>query len=170
MTMPIPRNPLARGVLLASAGALLVALACSAPSPRDSGETATSLTEPVLAASPSVDSIFAEGYQEGVQAQDWPRAIQAFRTGKGLGGSAAEQEKLDFWLAYSLFQNVRSAQEPQTVKSARAALPHFQEVLTLLEASRAYARANDLEQNLEQIAAATRTYIEIQEAIIRRGR
>lgn len=170
MTMPIPQRPWVRGILLAGAGGVLVALACWTPEPTDSQEEANTLLEPVVVGAPSVGSLFEDAYRDGIEVKDWPYAIETLRSAQGADAPEMTRQQVDFWLAYSIFRAASHEQRPQTVATARAALPRFQEVLRLLEGSGAYAQENGLEKNMLDIAQATRTYIEIQEAIIRRGR
>ena len=76
--------------------------------------------------------------------------------------------QLNFWHGWSLYNRGLALQEPSTVDSARQSLPIFQGALPLFELGRAYAATVE-SINLPQILSATQTYIEIQEAIIRRG-
>jgi hypothetical protein len=61
-------------------------------------------------------------------------------------------------------------QEPQTLETAQATLPRFREALRLIQSCGDYAQRNNLESNRQELLTATNTYIEIQDAIIRRGR
>jgi tetratricopeptide (TPR) repeat protein len=116
------------------------------------------------------DMVFANGVNEGVQKQDWPHAISVLRLAKEFDVSDLTGQKLDFWLGYSIFQSARAQQEPQTLETARATLPRFQEVLRLMQACGEYAQRNNRESNRQELLSATNTFIEIQDAIIRRGR
>jgi hypothetical protein len=60
-------------------------------------------------------------------------------------------------------------QEPQTLQTAQATLPKFQQALRLFGLAGEYA-ASQPSITLEQFQNNTNTYIEIQEAIIKRGR
>jgi hypothetical protein len=175
MTMSFPKKPWTRGGLLAGVATVLVTMACWAPGPTDAQKedavpppAAAHLQE--AAAALTADSLFLEGYRRGVQAQDWPEAIDRFNSARRLRVPEATAQKFNFWLGYALFQQARSAQEPQTLETARPALGQFREALRLLEASGDYARENDLENTRRQLISATGTFIEIQEAILRRGR
>lgn len=161
MTMPFPKKPWIRGVLLAGVGAVLVALACWAPGPTDAQDEEVAA---VLA-----DSLFADGYIRGIDAKDWQEAIDRFNSAKELDVPEATAQKLNFWLGYALFQQARTDQEPQTLETAQTTLGTFREALRLFESCGDYARANNLEGNLMELVKATGTFIEIQEAIIRRG-
>ncbi|MBT8396523.1 MAG: tetratricopeptide repeat protein [Gemmatimonadetes bacterium] len=116
------------------------------------------------------DLVFANAVNEGVQKQDWPHAISTLRLAKGFEVTDLTSQKLDFWLGYAIFQSARRQQEPQTLETARATLPRFQEVLRLMRACGDYAQRNNRESNRQELLTATNTFIEIQDAIIRRGR
>jgi tetratricopeptide (TPR) repeat protein len=116
------------------------------------------------------DIVFAHGYQEGVQKENWGYAVQVMRLGKEFDVSDLTGQKLNFWLGYSIYQVARARQEPQTLETAQATLPQFREALTMIQSCGDYAQRNNLESNRQQLLSATNTFIEIQEAIIRRGR
>ena len=116
------------------------------------------------------DMVFANAYKQGVQDEDWRYAIRVLRLSKGFDVSDLTAQKLDFWLGYSLFQSTRVQQEPQTLETAQATLPRFREALHLIQSCGDYAQRNNLESNRQQLLTATNTYIEIQDAIIKRGR
>lgn len=113
--------------------------------------------------------LVAHGHEKGVNTKDYGYAIRTF----DLAGEFAEQPKtkemLNFWLGYAIYQSAVQQQEPQTLGSARKTLPQFQRALNLFENSRNYA-ASQSSINLSQFINAAKTYIEIQEAIIKRGR
>ena len=114
--------------------------------------------------------ILAEATSKGVSANNYEYAIRLLEVARGFQVSAQQKEELDFFLGYSLLMSARAAQEPQTVQSAQATLPRFQRALTLLQGARAYDQRQGGRMNLGQLLEATNTYIEIQEAIIKRGR
>lgn len=116
------------------------------------------------------DLVFANAYQNGVQPNDWPYAIRVLRLAKGFEVSDLTGQKLNFWLGYSLFQQARAQQEPQTLETAQSTLPRFQEALRMIQSCGDYAQRNNLESNRQELLTATNTYIEIQDAIIKRGR
>jgi tetratricopeptide (TPR) repeat protein len=114
--------------------------------------------------------ILGEATSKGVSANNYEYAIRLLEVARGFQVSAQQKEELDFFLGYSLLMSARAAQEPQTVQSAQATLPRFQRALTLLQGARAYDQRQGGRMNLGQLLEATNTYIEIQEAIIKRGR
>jgi tetratricopeptide (TPR) repeat protein len=132
------------------------------------------LREAVTRGEQSVDAVadlvFANAYQKGVQPNDWGYAIRVIRLAKEFEVSDLTGQKLNFWLGYSLFQAARVQQEPQTLETAQATLPRFQEALRMIQSCGEYAQRNNLESNRQELLTATNTFIEIQDAIIRRGR
>ena len=177
MTMPLPRKPWAKGGLLAGVGTVLVALAGWAPGPTDAQdeepEGASVQAEPELVAvelAPTSEAMFETGIRDGVQKEYWVYAIHFFRSGFDFGPTPPEEQELTFWLGYSLFQEARAKQEPQTVETATESLLLFREALSRLRNSGGYADERVNEDSRQEILRATEIFIEIQEAIIRRGR
>jgi tetratricopeptide (TPR) repeat protein len=122
----------------------------------------------------SVDAVatlvFANGVNEGIQKDDWGHAIRTIRLAKEFDVSDLTRQEFDFFLGYAIFQSARAQAEPQTLETARATLPRFQEVLRLMQGCADYAQRNNREGNRQEFLNATNTFIEIQDAIIRRGR
>ena len=163
------------GIFFTLIGGVLIAFACSAPAPSATapeiladGSGPAEVQGAVLEQSP--DILFLQGYQEGIQVEDWSVAIEHFEDALGLGPSEMTREQLNFWLAYSVLKEAITVQEPQTVGTAEAALPRFREAQALFQDAAAYAQEQDLEDTRQRLLGNTGIYIEIQEAIIRRGR
>ena len=114
--------------------------------------------------------IFADAYANGVQKNRYAYAITGISAAKqlpDLGSMMTSQ--LNFWHAYSLYQGGVQEQEPQTLATAQATLPKFQQALSLFAEAEEYA-ASQPSITIEQFLNNTNTYIEIQDAIIKRGR
>lgn len=114
--------------------------------------------------------VFGDAYRKGIQANNFGYAIQGIELAKqfeGVGDKLTAQ--FNFWHAYALYKSAEEAQKPQTVQTAQQTLPQFRRAQQLFQASRAYA-ADQPQINLDQFLGAVGTYIEIQEAIIKRGR
>jgi len=112
--------------------------------------------------------IFRQAYQVGFQRNDYAYAIRGFAAAKRLPGlEGSRTTMLDFWHGFSLYKLAETDAERQTFEAAQRALPMLREAEALMEPTGDYAVANNI--NLPQILAATRQYIEIQEAVIRRG-
>ena len=113
--------------------------------------------------------LFGKAYNDGVQTTNWTFAISLLERTKGeFDISDNMSSQLNFWHGWSLYNHGLALQEPSTVDSARQSLPVFQQALRLFEAGRAYAATVD-SINLTDILNAAQTYVDIQDAIIRRG-
>jgi len=113
--------------------------------------------------------IFAEAYQNGASKDDYAYTIRGMVAAKELPNlSEAMMSQLNFWHGYSIYQIAVKEQEPQSLATAQSSLPKFNEAVGLLRQAGEYpATVNvDLATLLDNAA----TYIEIQDAIIRRGR
>ncbi|MEC7740249.1 MAG: hypothetical protein VYA31_05470, partial [Gemmatimonadota bacterium] len=87
---------------------------------------------------------------------------------KELSGlSEGLTSQLNFWHGFSIYQAAVAEQEPQTLGTARSTLPKFQEAMGLLGQSGDYPGTVNV--NLTQVLENLGTYVEIQEAIIKRG-
>jgi hypothetical protein len=114
--------------------------------------------------------IFADAYANGVQKNQYNYAISGISAAKQLPDlGSMMMSQLNFWHAYSLYQGGVKEQEPQTLATAQATLPKFQQALRLFAQAEEYA-ASQPSITIEQFLNNTNTYIEIQDAIIKRGR
>jgi len=114
--------------------------------------------------------VFNNAVTEGIQKDNWSYAIQTIRLAREFEVSDLARQEFDFFLGYSIFNRARIQQEPQTLETARATKPQFEEVLRLMQACAGYAQRTNREGNRQELLTATNTYLEIQDAIIRRGR
>lgn len=113
--------------------------------------------------------LFGKAYNDGVQVQQFTFAANLLETAKSeFEVSEQMASQLNFWHGWSLYNHGLTVQEPNTIDSARQSLPIFQQALRLFELGRAYAATVD-SINLTEILGAAQTYVEIQDAIIRRG-
>lgn len=113
--------------------------------------------------------LFGKAYNDGVQVQQFTFAANILETAKSeFEVSEQMASQLNFWHGWSLYNHGLSVQEPNTIDSARQSLPIFQQALQLFELGRAYAATVE-SINLTEILGAAQTYVEIQDAIIRRG-
>ena len=117
---------------------------------------------------------FAQGVNKGINA-DPPNLAYGLRLilmAKTFEGELSEDQagQIDFWHAYALYQQATEEETPQTLQTAQRTLPKFQQAARLFALARvaAYAQSNGI--TLQQFRDATQQYIEIQEAIIQRGR
>jgi tetratricopeptide (TPR) repeat protein len=132
------------------------------------------LQDAVARGEQSVDQVayqvFANAVNEGIQKDNWNFAIQTLRLAKEFEVSDLTGQEFDFFLGYSIFNKATAQAEPQTLETARATLPQFQEVLRLMQSCGGYAQRNNRESNRQELLNAANTYVGIQEAIIKRGR
>ncbi len=113
--------------------------------------------------------IFAEAYQNGYQKDDFQYSIRGMTAAKELPNLSVEMtSQLNFWHGFSIYQIAVAEQEAQTLATAQSSLPKFQQAAQLLQQSGDYPASVNV--NLAQLLENTNTYIEIQEAIIKRGR
>jgi tetratricopeptide (TPR) repeat protein len=97
---------------------------------------------------------------------------EAYRVLEQAGPLAtAENDRLarNFWMGYFIFEQGKQAHEPQTAESARRAKPIFERALELFQAARGYERIEQ-SANVPAFIENVRRFIEIQDALIRRGR
>lgn len=112
--------------------------------------------------------IFNEAYQNGYQQNNYAYAVQGMSAAKQLPNlPQALVSQLNFWHGFSLYQQAVQEQEAQTLPTAQATLPKFQEAQRLLNQSGDYPSSVGV--NLTQLLENANTYIEIQQAIIQRG-
>jgi tetratricopeptide (TPR) repeat protein len=114
--------------------------------------------------------IFANGVNEGIQKDDWGHAIRTLRLAKDFDIEDLTEQQFDFYLGYAIFQSAQAQAKPNTLESAKVALPRFLEVRRLMQGCADYAQRDNREGNRQEFLTATATFIEIQEAIIARGR
>lgn len=118
---------------------------------------------------------FAGAYQKGIQAS--PKrpafAIRLIGMAKQFEDQITDSNflgQLDYFLAYAIYLEAEAEQKPETVASARQTLPRFREVQRILALSHVaeYGRGTQ-PTHYQQLTSGTETFIEIQEALIRRG-
>jgi len=113
--------------------------------------------------------VLADAHSKGIQRESYRYALERIRMAKQFDAGSGVQAQLNFWHAYALYKQGEAAQKPQTLETAEATLPMFQQARQLFQASAPYAREQP-SINLQQFLDAVNTYIEIQQAIIKRGR
>ena len=113
--------------------------------------------------------IFNEAYQNGYQQDDFAYSISGMTAAKQLPNVPPEiVHQLNFWHGFSIHRAATAEQEAQTLETATATLPRFQQALALLNDTGEYPSSVNVD--LSQLTTNIGTYIEIQEAIIQRGR
>lgn len=113
--------------------------------------------------------IFNEAYQNGTQEDDFAYGEAGMAAAKQLPNlSEAMMNQLNFWHGYNIYQGAVQEQEPQTLQTAQSSLPKFNRAVEFLRQSGDYAAGVNVD--LQQLLDNAQTYIEIQDAIIKRGR
>jgi tetratricopeptide (TPR) repeat protein len=115
--------------------------------------------------------IFGDAHTNGIRDnRNLDYGIRQLEMAKtSLDVSQEWRQQLDFWHGYAIFQRAIQRQAPSTPQSAQATLPEFRQAKSLLEAGRPYVQRTNIIPNLNEFIGNVDTYIEIQEAIIRRG-
>jgi len=123
------------------------------------------------AADQAANMIFGHAYSSYVQPnqKNYGLFIELIVKAKEFEVTTQAREQFDFWHAYALYSRGMEIGSPETVASANRSLPMFQQALALFRRSKPYAdRTSGI--NYQQFVDGAGTYIEIQEAIIKRGR
>lgn len=117
--------------------------------------------------------LFGQGHSQGVQPQAWGTAITLFSQAVDFATDADVQTKIRFWHGYSLLRQGQALQDGTSIEKARQTRPLFAQAQQLLQATTSYASQPDAPVDAAQIQnlinAATQ-FLEIQDALIRRGR
>ncbi len=117
---------------------------------------------------------FAQGYNNGIRAEpsDLAYGLRLILLAKTFEAELSEGQagQIDFWHAYALYQQATEEETPQTLQTAQRTLPKFQQAARLFALPRVAEYAQSSGIGLQQFRDATQQYIEIQEAIIQRGR
>jgi tetratricopeptide (TPR) repeat protein len=115
--------------------------------------------------------IFSDAYAKGVQKNKFDYAATALEAALTLPNLKPPMvSQLTFWEGYSLYQGAYHDQQPNTVESAKATLPRFQKALDLLQKAGVGDYAKSVNVDITQMLDNVRTFIDIQEKIIKRGR
>ncbi len=113
--------------------------------------------------------LFADAYQKGYQQKNYRYAIEGMAGAKELPNvSEAMVSQLNFWHGFSVYQAAVVEQAPQTLATAEATLLKFRTAIGLFNQSGAYPASVNV--NLGELLANANTYVEIQDAIVKRGR
>lgn len=116
-------------------------------------------------------TIFAIGVNEKFQKGQQTEAVPYFELAQKFVTKAQSKGMVNFFLGVAFYNRGIQVQQPETAASARAALPLFQRALELFKQSQGYAEMSAA--NAKSVADhmnGAEQYIEVQEALIRRGR
>lgn len=121
-----------------------------------------------IASDAAARNIFAFAYNEKYDQGEHDVALDLFNMARDFAEAPQTLAMTHFWAGWILFQQGRQVQEPNTVESAEAALPLFQQALQHFQQSGEWTQTQG-SINLEEVIGNTTQYIEIQEALISRG-
>ncbi len=111
--------------------------------------------------------LFASSINGPYRRQNWNEAVTLLEESLELAESAPFRAQIRFFAGYSLLQWGIAIQDGETAATARRALPLFQRARAHLAQAGAY---QEQAANLPNLRSAADQYIDIQEAVIRRGR
>lgn len=111
--------------------------------------------------------VFVFGYNDKCNRQPCEAGLEYFSMAREFATSERIEDMSHFFTGYILYRRGEQVQKPETAASARQALPIFQQALEHLRAADAYT---DQAANRTQMMAAAQQFIELQEALIKRGR
>ncbi|NIR61206.1 MAG: hypothetical protein GWO02_17730, partial [Gammaproteobacteria bacterium] len=109
------------------------------------------------------------GFSDKFQKKDYEGALPYFETALQFATEAHTQGMAHYFIGFVLYDRGLKTQAPSTAASAREALPIFQKALDHFQKSRPYSE-NNQQAKLQDWLNNTQQYIEIQEALIKRGR
>lgn len=112
--------------------------------------------------------VFRQGF-ESYRGNNFDAALEYFAAARDINPDNKARGQANFWSGMVFYQRGIAVAKPQTVKSARAALPLFQRALELLQGTGVSEYAAETRGvNLSQTISAVRQYIDIQNQIIKR--
>lgn len=122
----------------------------------------------------AANQIFATAHRRFIapQQKNFTAFIAWVTEAKGFDVNDRERPRLDFWHGFALYNRAIVIEKPETLATANRSLPLFRRAISLFQAARPFAsqgREINAEQ-LENFLDAANQYLEIQEALIKRGR
>ncbi|MCG6956158.1 MAG: tetratricopeptide repeat protein [Gemmatimonadetes bacterium] len=114
--------------------------------------------------------IFNDAYANGVQKKNYTYAADGLGAALTLPNLTPRMiAQLTFWQGYSIYQSAYVDQAPNTVATAKSTLPRFQKALGLLQKPGVGDYAKSVNVNITEMIDNVKTFIDIQEKIIKRG-
>jgi len=123
----------------------------------------------LYSASDAFRTIFAHAYQEEFQNGNLDAAFALLDAAGPVAESREDTLARNFWRGYILFQQGQRIHAPATAESAREALPVFERALEFFQAARGYEEIH-ASADVPKFIDNTQRFIEIEEALIKRGR
>ena len=139
----------------------------------DESAAVAALTEGVeqghLEASQAFNIVFASAYRDKFQQGQLNAAYQLLDAAGPLAQTEKDRLTRNFWRGYIVFEQAKAVHEPMTAASAQEAKPMFERALELFQAASGYERYHE-SADVPRLIDAAKRYIEIEEALIKRGR
>ena len=122
-----------------------------------------------------VNIIFNNGYQQGIQQENWDYSMQILGMARVFGDMVPEElsGRTDFFYGYALYRQAEILEKPETVESAQLTLPKFKQVQQILNQANVAAFADTEESfksTVAEVLEKTERFIIRQERVIERGR
>lgn len=118
--------------------------------------------------------LFGSGHTEGVQPQNWSRAVSLFASAAEFAEDEDTGIKVRFWHGYALLKQGQAiAGDQQTLDIAQRTRGLFSQAQSLLQSSASYASQDGSPVNAAQVQNlidASSQYLDMMNAIIERGR
>lgn len=113
--------------------------------------------------------IFGHAYRDKFQKGQLDAAYRLLDEAGPLAVKDEDKLTRNFWRGYILYQQAQQVHEPMTAESARRAKPMFERALALFQAARGYEKIH-ASADVPKLIDATQRFIEIEDALIKRGR
>lgn len=113
--------------------------------------------------------IFADAYGQKYQKGRHDEAYALLDQAGQLAQTDEDKLTRNFWRGYILFLQAQQAHEPMTAASAQRAKPMFERALELFQAAQGYEKIH-ASADVPKLIDAAQRFIEIEEALIKRGR
>ena len=114
-------------------------------------------------------TIFSHAYNQEFQNGNLDAAYGLLEAAGPVAESREHTLARNFWRGYILYQQGQQIHQPQTAESAAEALPVFEQALEFLKAAQGYEEILP-SADVPKFLDATQRFIEIEEALIKRGR
>lgn len=113
--------------------------------------------------------IFGNAYNQKFQRGQLNAAYDLLEAAGPLAVTEKDRLTRNFWRGYIRFEQAKAAHEPMTAASAARAKPLFEQALELFRAARGYEQYH-ASANVPDLIENTQRFIQIEEALIKRGR
>lgn len=115
------------------------------------------------------NTIFAHAYQQEFQNGNLDAAFGLLEAAGTVAESREHVLARNFWRGYILYQQGQQIHAPETAASAQEALPVFEQALEYFQAAEGYEEIH-ASADVPRFLDATQRFIEIEKALIERGR